>query len=238
MKISGIGYVYMIISPSNRVYIGSTIDLDQRFLYYKNTLAKTQIKLYRSFKKYGWENHIFEIIWAGSIEDMLKYETLIGWGFNVLEPENLNCRLPKLGDIYSCINEETREKMSVSAKNKPTISNETRLKISNFHKGRKHSISQIRNRANSYKGNKHSIESKIKMSIAKLGIKRTEETNIKISNARKIPILQYDLKDVFIREWDSATDASKELKINNKHISMCCRGKRKTIGGFKWKLKE
>lgn len=52
------------------------------------------------------------------------------------------------------------------------------------------------------------------------------------------PILQYTLEGVFIREWDSATQAIKELNIQNSHISDCCKGKRNKCGGFIWKFKE
>jgi hypothetical protein len=50
---------------------------------------------------------------------MLKYETLIGWGFDVLDIDlGLNLSLPKLGDTYSSYSAETRNKMSLSASNK------------------------------------------------------------------------------------------------------------------------
>ena len=49
-------------------------------------------------------------------------------------------------------------------------------------------------------------------------------------------VLQYDINNVFIKEWESMTDAQKTLKINN--ISACCLGKIDTAGGFIWKYKE
>ncbi len=53
-----------------------------------------------------------------------------------------------------------------------------------------------------------------------------------------IPIIQLDLKNNFIRDWDSATSASEELKIYQQNITACCKGKRKSTGGFIWKYKE
>lgn len=233
-----LGYVYMITSPTNRIYIGSSINIERRFLYYKSTLAKTQIKLYRSFKKYGYDNHKIEIVWAGPVEDMLKYETLIGWGFDVLEPENLNLMLPKLGNIFSCISEKTRIKMSNSAKKRPITSINTRKKISKVWKGRKQTAEHINKRIKSYTGFKHSNETKEKMSLAKIGKKRSAEANLKISKARQKPIIQYDLNMNFIKEWDSATIAAKELNIKGGHISSCCRSERKSCKGFKWNYKK
>ena len=46
-------------------------------------------------------------------------------------------------------------------------------------------------------------------------------------------VMQYDLNDNLIKIWNCIADAKRELKIN--HISSCCRGERKTAGGFKWK---
>lgn len=49
------------------------------------------------------------------------------------------------------------------------------------------------------------------------------------------PIIQFDLNGVFIREWESITLASKTLAIFN--ISNVLLGKRKSVGGFRWKYK-
>lgn len=59
-----------------------------------------------------------------------------------------------------------------------------------------------------------------------------------IRKAVNKPVLQLD-KDTgeVIREWESATDASLKLGINNSHISACCRGKRNSAGGFRWRFK-
>lgn len=136
MKISGIGFVYMITSPTNRIYISSTIDIDYRWNNYNLFDCKSQRKLYNSFIKHGVESHIFEIVWAGELSDMFKYETLIGWGFNVLEPENLNCKLPKLGDVYKVVSNETRINMSLSAKGK-IRSKEHQTKLNESKRGKK-----------------------------------------------------------------------------------------------------
>lgn len=51
----------------------------------------------------------------------------------------------------------------------------------------------------------------------------------------KKPILQFDLKGNFIREWPSATDVGKEV---NDAICNCLKGKSKTSLGYIWKYKE
>ena len=53
------------------------------------------------------------------------------------------------------------------------------------------------------------------------------------------PVVQYNLDGVFIKEWSSATEASKFLNIKHSVcISRCCQGKNKTAHGYKWKFKE
>ena len=60
-------------------------------------------------------------------------------------------------------------------------------------------------------------------------------------NIRHIkPVLQFDLHDNFIKEWKSATEASKKLGIANSHIGACCLGNKNYshAGRFKWKFKN
>ena len=61
---------------------------------------------------------------------------------------------------------------------------------------------------------------------------RTEKAKEKLS----IKIEQYDLKDSFIKTWNSIHDAMRVY--NNSHIVDVCKGKRKTASGYKWFYKE
>lgn len=54
--------VYKIISPTNRVYVGKTYNLEKRSMHYRLNLCKSQTLLYRSLVKYGWDAHKLEII--------------------------------------------------------------------------------------------------------------------------------------------------------------------------------
>ena len=51
----------------------------------------------------------------------------------------------------------------------------------------------------------------------------------------KKTIAQYDKDDNLVNEFYSLAEAEKETKINHHGISYCCKGIRKTSGGFKWK---
>lgn len=53
---------------------------------------------------------------------------------------------------------------------------------------------------------------------------------------RSKAIAQYDPDGVLIRLWPSAREAEKETGIAFQNISKCCRGKRKTAGGYAWRF--
>jgi hypothetical protein len=55
---------------------------------------------------------------------------------------------------------------------------------------------------------------------------------------KRKPILQFDLKGNFIKEWKSQTEAFKVLKIQQSNINAVLKGKYKTAGSFKWKYKK
>lgn len=51
------------------------------------------------------------------------------------------------------------------------------------------------------------------------------------------PIIQYDMQDNIVKEWNNAAEASKYLNINESFITKTCRGLYKSTKGFKWKYK-
>lgn len=60
-----------------------------------------------------------------------------------------------------------------------------------------------------------------------------EAYRLKLMKPRKIKINQFDLQGNFIKQWHSIKEI--ELFYNCRHISDCCKGKRKTAKGFIWK---
>ena len=54
--------IYKITSPSNKVYIGQSTNLEKRKDDYIKLRCDKQPKLFNSLQKYDWEQHIFEII--------------------------------------------------------------------------------------------------------------------------------------------------------------------------------
>jgi hypothetical protein len=87
-------------------------------------------------------------------------------------------------------------------------------------------------------GYKHTEEAKKRISIAN-SKPRHKEWVINSANANKKPISQFDRNKVFIRDWDSASDAARFLgNIDmKKNISTCCKGNKKSAYGYVWKFK-
>jgi|694.fasta_scaffold33397_5 group I intron endonuclease len=126
--------IYKITSPSEKIYIGQSIDIEKRFRKYKSLKCEKQVKLYNSFIKYGIENHTFEIIKECEIHELNYYERHYQEYYNVLGEYGLNLVYVSLNG-KKIISEETRKKMSESGKGRK-VSVETRLKISKKNKGK------------------------------------------------------------------------------------------------------
>jgi hypothetical protein len=179
--------VYKITSPTNRIYIGSSINIEYRFKRYLANGCKGQRKLNSSFDKHGRSSHIFEIVEECTIGELFKRERFWGDFYNAISAENLNLSLPEDGEQKRIINEEGRLNMSIShigkkmhpnTKNSLAIANKNK-KISESHK------QKLRECRIAEKGiKKASFETKLKMSLAHKGRKKnplSPETKAKLS---------------------------------------------------------
>lgn len=102
------------------------------------------------------------------------------------------------------------------------------------------------------KGYKHTKEAILKMSLANKGHKRnngrilSNETKEKLrkkaknqKNKRNIPIIQYSLDGVFIKEWFSAVKAASYINSSNGAlIAQVCKGRVFQHYGFIWRYKK
>lgn len=71
---------------------------------------------------------------------------------------------------------------------------------------------------------KHLSENNAKNWSGKLGSK----------HPKSITIIQLALDGQFIRKWSCAAEVKRELGIDNRSITACCKGKQKQTGGFRW----
>lgn len=58
--------------------------------------------------------------------------------------------------------------------------------------------------------------------------------NKKIAEKLSKKINQYDLEGNFIKTWDSSVQIERTININQRNVCLCCKGKRKTVGGYIW----
>jgi group I intron endonuclease len=216
--------IYKITSPSGRVYIGQSLNIEVRHNFYKLLHCKSQPYLYNSLKKYGWGNHTSEILEICSIGELDKKEVFYkqqfineyGWD------KALFCEMYDRGGGPKT--QETRNKMS-NAKKGTKLPQEVKNKISKSNQGKR--LTQ---------------ETKHKMSKSRTGGIRTPETRSKMSEIRtKNP---YHIKPVIqIKggreiEFSSQTEASLITGISIGSISSCCTGRTKSAGGFIWRYKN
>ena len=102
--------IYKITSPSGKIYIGQSVNIDRRFKTYMKGRAKNQTKLNASFLKYGVENHVFEVILECSVDDLNKLESYYINEFDTFNtPNGMNLRNDGHYRVYS---DETRKKLS------------------------------------------------------------------------------------------------------------------------------
>lgn len=143
--------IYKITSPSGKIYIGQSDNIKKRLTDYSIKNTKTQPALCNSFKKYGKENHIFEIVEECEYINLNIQERYWQDYYDVIGPNGLNCLLTKIEGktkntsieshlrrslaIKAAWTDERREQMSQLGKNK-IFSEETRAKISQKTKGR------------------------------------------------------------------------------------------------------
>lgn len=174
--------IYKITSPSNKVYIGQSINIKKRFSSYKRLECKSQIALYNSFSKYTFEKHNFEILCECEIHELNDKERYYQDLYNVNTVDGLNCKLTGGDNIRGELSKESRIRISKSIKGKKP-SEETRLKMSNSRKGKKFSDETKHAISTALKGRKFSEETIEKIRYSAKNI--SEETRKKMSDSAK-----------------------------------------------------
>lgn len=121
--------------------------------------------------------------------------------------------------------EETRKKLSqsLSGENNPNYG--------------KRLSDEIRHRMAESKKNM-SDETRRRMSESQKIRASSDENFHKLHEGNKKPIYQYDKLGHFIRQWDSASDASRALSLDTSTIYACCKHKAKSAGGFIWRYTD
>jgi len=103
--------IYKITSPSGKVYIGQSNNIELRFSFYKSLRCKKQIKIYRSLLKYGYESHKFEVIELCNLDQLNVRERYWQEFYNSMKG-GLNCSLVGTSDKKFVHSDESRNKIS------------------------------------------------------------------------------------------------------------------------------
>ena len=170
------GYVYKITNTvNNKCYIGISIHEPEkdRVKQHLSGSARGNRLIARAVKKYGRDAFTYEILEANVFDEFLPdLEVAYIANYNTVAPNGYN--LDSGGGGAGSPSAESRRKMSEAHKGKKH-SAETRRKISEAHKGKK---------PNNF-GKKHSAETRRKISEANKGKTLSEEHRRKISEAKK-----------------------------------------------------
>lgn len=175
--------IYRVVSPTGATYIGQSWKIEKRFSGYKGGWGgKFQPSLYSSFKKYGTENHSFEILHLLPLDVeqsvMNQYEKAYFDAHKDLGIRMMNIRecgskgklspetIKKLSAINrgKKITEETRQKLRIA-----------RAKNGSPSKGKKWSAEARKKRSEQRKKAGISPENRIKMADGLRGKKKSFE---------------------------------------------------------------
>jgi len=235
--------IYKITNPNNKIYIGQSIDILNRWSNYKSLHCKNQIYLHRSLKKYGVHKHKFEVICQCDeleLNNLEKYYIDLFQCFN--NKFGLNLREGGYGGGRLSL--ETKERMSKAQKGH-FVSQETRRKMSIFNKGKVLSFETREKMRKTRKGKLKSDEHKIKlskslmghnvsddikkaMSVKHKGVKLTEKHKQNISKSLKGKKTFNSIKIIDTKNntiYESINDAHKSTNINYRKLSNMLSGK-------------
>ena len=232
------------LTPNEIRYVGATsLSIEKRKEYhirdakYKKDKSFHNINWVRSLLKENLEPNIEFIDYCNenNWEEIEIYwiSQMRTWGFDLT-----NKALGGIGVKH--MNDEIKQKISKANKGKVSwnkgipCSDETKAKLSVVLTGK---IAWNKGVPCSDETKERISKSSMGRISPNLGIPCSEEMKQKISEANSKVIIQYDRKGNFIKEWKSAAEAQRCLKINRSHIGECCLSKRKSAGGFIWKHK-
>lgn len=201
--------IYKITNPKGESYIGQSINVHKRMSQYKKLGCADQTRIFNSLKKYGVNNHTFDVICECEQSELNEKERYYQELFNVIE-KGLNCRLTKTKNKEGFFSEETKTKMSLRQLGR-VVSEETRLKLSKSKKG------TFIGSANPFFNKTHTEELRAEMSRVRKG------TRIGLENVNSKLILDINT-GVF---YYSVNDLCKYSKYSKGYLSEILRGSKR-----------
>lgn len=252
-------YIYCHTTPSGKRYIGKTCQKpERRWLNGKGYVNNAYFT--RAIEKYGWDNIKHVVLCTVSSEEYANY--LEQWFIEKYDTFNsehgFNLTRGGDGGLGHRVSKETRALLSQRA----IEHGMTQEHLEKMHEGRrkkgyhrrpltdeeKQAISKRMSGPNHPFYGKKLPKEMVEKRAAKLrGRKVPEETrqrqSISLRNSEKIkakqnPVLQLDKEGNTVNRYDSVTHAAEAIGVTKTAISMCCRGKCNSIGGYGWMFED
>jgi group I intron endonuclease len=240
--------IYKITNPKGKVYIGQSIDLKQRFAHYKMINCKGQKKLYSSLVKYGYENHIIEIITKGDynrdiLNELEKHYIQIYNSFRNGLNLSIGGNSLGSGENHPCYGEKLsnqhKDKISFGLLNSNRIykphTEESKIRMSNAKKGKaisKETIDKIKIALNNLP-----FEQKERLKKLKQNRIIKQETRDKISKANSLGNHFNAKKVIDINTnliYSCAAEVAKLFNINPGTLRQQLNGQRNNLTNFKY----
>lgn len=212
--------IYKITSPVGKMYIGKSEDIYVRWDSYKRCTCKAQVRLYYSLKKYGSENHKYEIVEICPEIKLNEREIYFIKFYDTFDtPHGLNLQSGGEGGKLS---KESREKISKAATGRkcPEGAKEKLRKIMTGRKFSEETIEKMKRSAGKHlKGKKLSPEQIEKSSSKLRGRKRPAHIIEMLRNRKKTEEEKRDISKRIKAYWDKQRENgpivfSDEIKSN------------------------
>jgi len=231
--------IYKIVNTINgKFYIGSTVNFENRKYLHTHKLRQNKHHspvLQNSWNKYGKGAFEFEIIERVKRKDRL-IEREQFWMDKLLPTFNCSPTAESpLGMKHTAQSRKNMSRAHIGIKpTKEALAKRSLKQSGKFH----HLYGKQRSQAV-----KDKISKGLKVYYAKhghpsKGLHTTEKAKQLLREANWIPILQYTIDGEFVKEWQGASVAAKELGLHASNIGDCLKGRVHKTGNFKWGYKN